>query len=177
MKRAKANHEFPPFVHPDSRVLILGSFPSIKSREAQFFYGHPQNRYWRVLASIYHEAEPKTLEEKAALLTAHHIACYDVIESCSIEGSSDASIRNVKPADLTPIIHDSAIQMVILNGKTAAKYFERYQQKWAGGDLKIAVAPSTSPANAAVSFDQLVAAWSKLLPKDELSTSIAPLQP
>jgi hypoxanthine-DNA glycosylase len=166
MKRVRASHEFPPFVHPDAEVLILGSFPSVKSRESQFFYGHPQNRFWKVLASFYQEEEPLNVEAKSALLLKHHIACYDVIESCSIEGSSDASIRNVKPADLGPILGGTQIKNILLNGKTAEKYFHRYQQKWEGRGLKIVALPSTSPANAAVSLSQLIEAWSPLLPVD-----------
>jgi len=166
MKRVRASHEFPPFVHPDAEVLILGSFPSVKSRESQFFYGHPQNRFWKVLASFYQEEEPLSLETKSTLLLKHHIACYDVIESCSIEGSSDASIRNVKPADLGLILAGTQIKSILLNGKTAEKYFHRYQQKWEGRGLKIVALPSTSPANAAVSLSQLIEAWSPLLPVD-----------
>ena len=99
-KREWLEHGFGPFVRPDSRVLILGSFPSVKSREAAFFYGHPQNRFWPLLARLCGEVCPGTREEKIALLTRHGVALYDVIERCSIIGSADSTIRDVEPADL-----------------------------------------------------------------------------
>ena len=109
-------HPFPPLYDSDSRILILGSFPSIKSREGQFFYHHPQNRFWRVLAAVLDVPIPNTIAEKSAMLHEHHIALWDVIASCEITDSSDSSIRNVVPNDLTPILDGSNIQAVFCNG-------------------------------------------------------------
>jgi double-stranded uracil-DNA glycosylase len=166
MKRSKVSHEFPPLVYPDSEILILGSFPSVKSRAAKFFYGHPQNRFWRVLASVYGENVPEQAGEKKSLLKRHHVACYDVIESCSIIGSSDSTIRNVQPADLQTIIAQGRIHRVILNGKTAAKYFERYHKRWDSQAIPVFQAPSTSPANAATSLETLIQLWRPLLTQE-----------
>ncbi len=162
MERCFLEHGFGPFYRPDSRILILGSFPSVKSREAQFFYGHPQNRFWPVLARILGEPLPRTVEEKAALLAAHRIALYDVIERCSIVGSSDSSIRDVEAADLTPILRGSRIgERVFVNGKTADRLFRKHLMPVLG--FAAVCLPSTSPANAACSPESLVSAWGAAL--------------
>lgn len=154
-------HSFPPFYSESSETLILGSFPSVKSREQGFFYGHPQNRFWNMLAKIYGEAVPNDIAEKKSLLDRHNIALYDVIFSCDIIGSSDSSIRNVTPADINAIIAASHISRIILNGKTAEKFFRKYQDSTLL-DM-VSVMPSTSPANAAFSLEKLVGAWSEAL--------------
>ena len=150
-------HPFPPLYDNRSEILILGSFPSVKSREQRFFYGHPQNRFWRVTAAVFGCEIPQTIEEKRAFLLSHHVALWDVIASCEITGSSDSSIRNVQPNDLTPILAAANIRQIYVNGGTAAKYYDKYLKPVL---LREAVRlPSTSPANAAWSLDRLIAAW------------------
>ena len=150
-------HPIPPFYDRDSRILILGSFPSVKSRKQMFFYGHPQNRFWKVLAAVFDEEVPETIPDKKKLLAANHIALWDVIGSCDIEGSSDASIRNVVANDLSEILSSADIRKIIVNGKTAGKYYEKYTRSATG---RVAVCmPSTSPANAAWSLERLIKEW------------------
>ena len=153
----KVSHGFAPVYDSFSQCLILGSFPSVKSREEAFYYGHPRNRFWKVMAAVLHTKEPGTVEEKKQMLLSHHIALYDVIEQCEIIGSSDSSIRNVVPADLSAIIAASAIDRVYVNGQTAGKLYHRYQEK----QLQIPAVqlPSTSPANAACSLEKLIEIW------------------
>ena len=148
---------FEPIYNKNSKVLILGSFPSVKSREMGFYYGHKQNRFWKVLATILEVEEPVTVEEKKDILLKHGIAVYDVIESCDIKGSSDSSIKNVVPADIRKIVAESDIQVVIANGKTAEKMFSKYQSSSYKG--VVLTMPSTSPANAAFSLERLVEIW------------------
>ena len=150
-------HPFPPLYDARCRVLILGSLPSVKSREQRFFYGHPQNRFWPLLARLFGEPVPVTIEEKKALALSHHVALWDVIASCDIVGSGDASIRNAAPNDLSPILREAPITAIFCNGKTSGAYFHRYQEKTLG--IAATVLPSTSPANAAWSMDRLAAAW------------------
>lgn len=154
-------HGFPPFYSESSKLLILGSFPSVKSREDGFFYGHPQNRFWKMLAAVYGEALPTDITQKKALLERHNIALYDVIYSCDIVGSSDSSIKNVIPANLSEIIGISQVERIILNGKTAEKFFRKYQDS-SLFDMA-AVMPSTSPANAAFSLQRLIEVWGEAL--------------
>ena len=155
-------HPIPPLYDAQSRVLILGSFPSVKSREAAFFYGHPQNRFWRVISLLLGCAVPKTTEEKAAMLHAHHIAVWDVIASCEITGSSDSSIQNAIANDLSPILHTADIRAVFCNGQTAFRLYERFQASQTG--LPATPLPSTSPANAAYSVERLMESWKVILP-------------
>ena len=115
-------HPIPPIYDQDSKILILGSFPSVKSREACFFYGHPQNRFWKVIAAVFGEDVPQTIAEKKAFLLRNHIAVWDVIHSCDITGSSDTSIRNVTVNDLTPILSAADIRTIYVNGRTAFRY-------------------------------------------------------
>ena len=122
-------HEFPPFYRPDSRILILGSFPSVKSREQQFYYGHPQNRFWRVLAGLYQTPVPMERDQKVKFLEVHRIALWDVIDSCEIVGSSDSSIRNVTAADLSRILDACKIQKIFTNGATAHRLYLKYQKE------------------------------------------------
>ncbi|MFA6619868.1 MAG: DNA-deoxyinosine glycosylase [Bacilli bacterium] len=159
MKSAFLVHPFPPVYDERSTILILGSFPSVKSREQAFYYGHPQNRFWRLLAQVYQEDVPLSIIEKRSLVLRHHLALYDVIGACEILGSSDASIRQVRPSDLSLI--KAPIKTILLNGGTAGKLFERYQKNKA--DVPFFVLPSTSPANAAKSLADLGEAWSHFL--------------
>ncbi len=153
----RLTHPFPALFDENSRTLILGSFPSVKSREQQFFYGHPQNRFWRVLAAVFSEPVPQTIEEKRALVLAHHLALWDVVGACTVEGSSDASICGAVPNDLSPLFSAAPISRVFTNGKTAYTLYERHQR--AKTQLPAQYLPSTSPANAAWSLEKLVCAW------------------
>ncbi len=151
-------HPFPPLYDENSKILILGSFPSVKSREQLFFYGHPQNRFWRVVAQVHGAPVPQSIEEKRAFLLARGIALWDVIASCSITGSADASIKDVCANDLTPILNGAGIERIFVNGKTAEKYYNQYIKPKLGREA--ICLPSTSPANAAWSVEKLVEAWS-----------------
>ena len=157
-------HPFPALFDGRSRILILGSFPSVKSRENEFYYGHPQNRFWRVLGAVYHESAPETVGEKRAFLLRHHIALWDVIAQCEITGSADSSIRQALPNDLPWLMAKCPIERVLLNGKTAEKIYLKY---WKDLDVPYAVLPSTSPANASWSLERLTAAWAAELGKIE----------
>lgn len=150
-------HNIPPLYNKNSETLILGSFPSVKSREAEFFYGHPQNRFWRVLAGVFCCDVPQTIEEKKRLVLENRLALWDVIAECEIIGSADTSIKNVKPNDISEIIKNSAVSRIFVNGKTAEKYYIRYIEKQLG--QKAICLPSTSPANAAWSLDRLIDTW------------------
>lgn len=157
MEYIHAAHTFPPIYDAHSQILILGSFPSVKSREQQFYYGHPKNRFWDVLAEIFEENPPKQIEEKQNFLLRHKIALWDVIESCDIAGSSDSSIRNVVVNDMGRIIETAPIQAIYANGDKAYQLFVKYcsRDDWP----QIKKLPSTSPANAAWSLERLIAAW------------------
>ena len=157
MRETSVIHPIPPLYDSQSEILILGSFPSVKSREAQFFYGHPQNRFWKVIAAVCGEPVPETVPEKKALLLSHHIALWDVIHSCDIQGSSDASIKNVVPNDLDVILSAAPVRQIYVNGKTAEKYYRKYTQKRIGREA--VCLPSTSPANAAWGVERLIDAW------------------
>ena len=162
--RTFIEHPLPPLFDADSEVLILGSFPSIKTREMGFFYGHPQNRFWKVAATVFQDAFPETKEERAAFALRHKMAMWDVIYSCEIEGSSDSSIRNVTPTDLVPILETAPnIRLIITNGKTAHRFYQKYTAKKIGReDLCL---PSTSPANAAWRLEDLIREWQVLSAK------------
>lgn len=155
------DHPIKPVYDKNSKVLILGSFPSVKSREANFFYGHPQNRFWKVLAAVFEADVPITVEEKRTFLLAHGVAVWDVIKSCDIVGSSDSSIKNVVPNDLREILNNADIRQIFVNGKTAEQYYKKYIEKEIG--RKATCLPSTSPANAAWSVEKLVAEWKKIM--------------
>lgn len=154
------SHDFEPVFDENSKVLILGTFPSVKSRENQFYYGHPQNRFWKVIAGLTESEVPQTIEEKKKLLLEHGIAIWDVIESCDIIGSSDSSIKNVVPADIERVAANSKIQNIYANGGTAKKLYEKYSQKKTGRE--IIGLPSTSPANAAYSLERLLECWQEV---------------
>lgn len=159
------SHPIPPVFDRNSKVLILGSFPSVKSREAQFFYGHPQNRFWKVTSAVFGAPEPRTIEEKKVFLLSHGIAVWDVIASCDITGSSDSSIRNVIPNDLAQILNVAEIQTIFVNGKTAEKFYKKYIKDIIGREA--VCLPSTSPANAAWSVERLIEAWQTIKPTCE----------
>ena len=153
-------HPFGPLFGPDSRILILGSFPSVKSREQNFFYGHPQNRFWKVIAAVYGEKVPLSVPEKKALILDHGLALWDSIASCVITGSSDASIRDVRPNDLRIILDSCSIERIYCNGRKSHEMYERYILPETGREA--GCLPSTSPANAQWSLEKLVGAWSVL---------------
>ena len=152
-------HPFPPLYDSNSRILILGSFPSVKSREQMFFYGHPQNRFWKVMAAILHCPVPQSIPEKRVMLRSHHIALWDSIGQCEIEGSSDASIGKVIPNDLSPIFDAAQIRQVFCNGKKSLEMYSKYCEPVTG--MPAVCLPSTSPANAAWSLERLAAVWSE----------------
>ena len=150
-------HPIPPLFDKDCTKLILGSFPSVKSREAQFFYGHPQNRFWKLLAELFSEEVPQTVEEKSALVLRHHIAMWDTIHSCTITGSSDSSIKYVVPNDLSVIIDNSRVTQIFANGTASYKLYQKYIYPVTG--IQAVKLPSTSPANAAFSLERLKQSW------------------
>lgn len=153
-----AYHNIPPVFDRQSEILILGSFPSVKSREGRFFYHHPQNRFWKVLSAVMEAPLPETVQEKREFLLAHHVAVWDVIESCEIEGSSDSSIKNAVPNDISVILDAAPIRRIYCNGGTSAKLYKKYCRPETGRDaVKL---PSTSPANAAFSLERLIVEWS-----------------
>lgn len=154
-------HPFPPLYDGNSKILILGSFPSVKSREQKFFYGHPQNRFWKVTAALYGCDIPNTVKEKSSFLHNNGIALWDVIAACEITGSSDSSIKNVIPNDLSEILNSADIRSIFVNGKTAEKYYNKYTKPVTG---RAAVClPSTSPANAVWTYEKLLDAWRVIL--------------
>lgn len=154
-------HPIPPVFNKDSRVLILGSFPSVKSREYGFFYGHPQNRFWKVAARVFNEEVPHTISEKKDFLIRNYIALWDVIGSCEITGSSDSSIKNITVNDISLILKTADIQAVYLNGGKAYQLYKKYIFPVTGREG--ICLPSTSPANAAWNIDKLTEAWSEIL--------------
>lgn len=151
-------------VHPvealfneNSKILILGTFPSVKSREAKFFYGHPQNRFWRVMARLCDADIPQTVEDKKNLILDNHFALWDVIHSCDVEGSADSSIKNVVPNDISVILKNSKVSRIFVNGKKAESLYKKYLEKETG--ITAVCLPSTSPANASWSEDRLTEYW------------------
>ncbi len=155
-------HPIPPLYSPTSRILILGSFPSVKSREACFFYAHPQNRFWRVLASLFNEEVPCGTDARREFLLRHDIAVWDTVAACDIRGSSDASMKNAVPNDLSPILTAAPIRAIFCNGTTSYKLFAAHQGKEIS--VPVFLLPSTSPANAAKSIGDLLEAWQIILP-------------
>ncbi len=161
MERSAQTHPFPPLYDARSRVLILGSFPSVASREAAFFYGHPQNRLWHVLAALFDEAVPQTIDEKKALVLRNRLALWDVIASCEIAGSSDASITRVVPNDLRPVLEGADIRVVFCNGGTSYRWYDRLLRGALGREAVLL--PSTSPANARWTLERLTKAWGEAI--------------
>ncbi len=157
----RIDHPFGPLYNENSRVLILGSFPSVKSREQQFFYGHPQNRFWKVLAALFQQEVPVTVEQKKELILSRRLALWDSVASCVITGSSDASIREVRPNDLSIILDHSPVRCIFCNGKTSWQMYEKWIRPVTGREA--VCLPSTSPANAQWTLDRLTEAWSVIL--------------
>lgn len=157
MQTSEIIHPIPPTYDENSRILILGSFPSVKSREMMYFYGHPQNRFWKVVAALYDEEVPMTVPERHAFLIRNRIAAWDSIRKCTITGSSDSSIKDVVPNDLTPILETADIEHIYCNGRKSWEMYHKYIEPTTG---RPAIAlPSTSPANAAWTLDKLIATW------------------
>ena len=150
-------HNIGPVHDCNSRVLILGSFPSVKSREEAFYYAHPQNRFWRILERLFASSRLDSTEEKKAFLLSHRIALWDVIGECTITGSSDSSIRDVVANDLSVITSSSRIEAVFTNGRKADALYRKYQEKETG--MKAHNLPSSSPANAQWSLERLTDEW------------------
>ncbi len=151
---------FAPVYDKDSSVLILGTLPSVKSRESCFYYGHPQNRFWKVLAEIFEEPVPQTIDEKKGLLLRNRVAIWDVVESCDIIGSSDSSIKNVTAADVASLLQETGITKVYANGGLAKKLYDRFLAEKTG--VAAVQLPSTSPANARFSLTDLVNEWKQI---------------
>ena len=160
-KVQRVEHPIPPLFDKESRILILGSFPSVKSREAAFFYGHPQNRFWKMMATLLSEPFPESVEERSAMLHRNHIAVWDTIASCEIVGSSDSSIRNVIPNDISMILEAAPIVQIYCNGAKSHEYYKKYIE--ATTHMTAIRLPSTSPANAACSMEKLLASWRQIL--------------
>ncbi len=160
-------HTFSPIYNEDSRILILGSFPSVKSRENNFYYGHPQNRFWKVLSMVLETDVPQTIEEKKAMLLKNHIAIWDVIASCNIVGSSDTSIRDVEVNDFSQMLKESHIHTIYVNGGKAYELYHKYAEQKTG--IQAIKLPSTSPANAAWKLERLYGEWKQI--KDKLEVS------
>ena len=159
--RTLVTHEFPALFDRESRVLLLGSIPSPKSREQGFYYGHPQNRFWKVLAQVLGENVPETIPQKKAMLKKHHVALWDVLESCTIVGASDTSIEDVVPNKISDLVKKSRVTRIFCTGATAHKLYQKYCAADVGLDaVKL---PSTSPANCAVPLDKLVEAYCSIL--------------
>lgn len=157
-------HPIKPIYNSESEILILGTFPSVKSREQGFFYGHPQNRFWKVIARIYDCDAPVTITEKTAFLLDKHIALWDIIKSCEITGSSDSSIKNVQPNDISEIISNSQVKRIFLNGKKAQQLYKKYIEDHI--KTEAVCLPSTSPANASFSEDRLYEVWKRAICND-----------
>lgn len=150
-------HTFEPVCDEKSRILILGTFPSVKSRENAFYYGHPQNRFWKLMAALLEEETPSSMEEKKTMLLKHGIAIWDVISSCDIEGSSDSSIKNVEANDIAGLLAVSHIEKIYGNGDKACRLYDKFCKEKA--KKEIIRLPSTSPANAAFSMEKLLECW------------------
>ncbi len=152
-----AVHSIAPVYDANSTILILGSFPSVKSREGSFFYHHPQNRFWKVLAALYSCAVPASIADKKSLLLHNHIALWDVVASCDIDASSDSSIQNVIPNDLSTILFFAKITSIYTNGNTANRLYKQYIE--ASTAIVATCLPSTSPASARYSLEHLIQKW------------------
>lgn len=161
LARTHIVHPLEPVFDEGSRVLVLGTMPSPVSRAQRFYYGHPQNRFWRVLAELFDEPVPTDNDERARLVLAHGIALWDVLASCDIAGAQDASIRNARPNDLARVIDAAPIARVFTTGAKAAGFYRRFDAKrWP--DLPLTPLPSTSAANARMSLADLVRAYAPL---------------
>lgn len=153
-------HEFPPLFDKDSRVLVLGTIPSPKSREQGFYYGHPRNRFWKMLAQVFGEKVPETIEEKKALALGKHVALWDVLASCTIRGAEDASIRDAVPNDMNVILSRAEIRAVFTTGTKAASLYRKYCEPVCG--MPCIPLPSTSPANCRMKDEELLSYYQKI---------------
>lgn len=155
----RVTHPFEPIYDKNSKILILGSFPSVKSREDDFYYAHPQNRFWKVLQKIYNNSEKlETKEQKTKFLLSNGIAIWDSIKKCDIENSADSTIKNAVPNDIKSILENSKIEKILCNGGTSYDVFKKYYKDKL--DIKVDVLPSSSPANARYDVDKLAKVWS-----------------
>ena len=154
-------HDISPVYDSNSKILILGSFPSVASRESGFYYGHKNNRFWKVLSRLYGQSIDESTETKKSFLLSHNIALWDVIKSCEICGSSDNSIKNVTLNDIKNVISESKISHIYTNGKTADKLYKKYILPLV--EIEAVCLPSTSPANASFSFEDLCREWRIIL--------------
>ena len=156
--KTRLNHPFGPLYDENSRVLILGSFPSVKSREQNFFYGHPQNRFWKVVSAVFEQPLPQTIEEKKHLILSSGLALWDSIASCEITGSSDSSIRNARANDIRIILDSCNIERIYCNGRKSHELYRKYIEPQTGREA--VCLPSTSPANAQWTLEKLIEEWS-----------------
>lgn len=157
-------HPFEPVVSEESRILILGSFPSVRSRETKFYYGHPRNRFWKMLSELLGEAEPGTIDEKKSLILRQGLAVWDTLACCEIQGSADASIRREQPNDIPGLVRKYGIRAILFNGNASYKYYLKYFKTNSELESVILMAlPSTSPANAAMSLNRLEEVWGQAL--------------
>lgn len=156
-------HPVSPLYNENSKILILGTFPSVKSREACFFYSHPQNRFWKIMSRLCDSDMPETIEEKKKLILEHQFALWDVIHSCDVTGSADSSIRNVVPNDISEIIKNSKVEKIFVNGRKAEALYKKYIEEKIG--IRAVCLPSTSPANASWSEDRLFEYWKEQIYK------------
>lgn len=161
MESRRITHAFAPVFDSESRILILGTMPSPKSRELGFYYSHPRNRFWPVMANIFGEEIPKTPEDKKAFCLRHKIALWDVLRECDIEGASDSSIKNAVPNDISVILNSADIKAVFATGTTAAKLYKKFIEPKTG--IPAVALPSTSPANAKISLEALAEEYLKIL--------------
>ena len=157
MELTHVTHVFPPLFDERCSALILGSIPSPKSREQGFYYGHPQNRFWRVMAAVWQEPCPVTIEEKSALMLRHHTALWDTLEACDIIGAGDSTVKDPVPTDLEYLLRRAPIKRVFTTGAAADRFYRLFHQQKTG--IPSVRLPSTSPANCAVSLEQLIEAY------------------
>lgn len=157
-------HTFEPVYDENSKILILGSLPSVKSREQGFYYGHPQNRFWKVVARLLEWEEPKSIEDKKKMLLENRIAIWDVLESCDIIGSSDSSIKNPVPADISGLLEKTNSRKIYVNGTTAGKYYKKYIFPQTG--MEAVVLQSTSPLNCRYTIEKLEENWGIILQEE-----------
>lgn len=163
MELQKVIHSINPVYNLDSRILVLGTMPSPKSREVGFYYSHPRNRFWPVMAAVFGEEVPKNSEEKCSLLLRHNVALWDVLASCEIAGAQDISIRNAVPNPIEELLRSTQITAVFTTGRKAYQLYQKHC--YPKTRIEAIPLPSTSPANAAVSFERLVEAYRVILQK------------
>ena len=159
------HHPFGPLFNENSRVLILGSFPSVKSREQNFFYGHPRNRFWPVISAVFDQPIPQSIEDKKRLILTNGLALWDSIASCEITGSSDASIKNVRANDLAVILDSCRIERIYCNGRKSYELYCKYIEPHSGREA--ICLPSTSPANAQWTLEKLIETWAVIAGDDQ----------